>query len=131
VFFPDENHWILKPQNSRLWYREFFAWLERSWPGGTEALERVGEPRITHTDAVTAVRMSTNHAGRALAREPEVAPTRATKSASAAPIWYCGEGSHSTPQRRATGRSRRRARSRARLACRLVAQRQPASMPPR
>jgi dipeptidyl aminopeptidase/acylaminoacyl peptidase len=29
VFFPDENHWILKPQNSRLWYREFFAWLAR------------------------------------------------------------------------------------------------------
>jgi dipeptidyl aminopeptidase/acylaminoacyl peptidase len=29
VFFPDENHWILKPQNSRLWYREYFAWLER------------------------------------------------------------------------------------------------------
>jgi dipeptidyl aminopeptidase/acylaminoacyl peptidase len=35
VFFPDENHWILKPQNSRLWYREFFAWLKRwSKPGG-------------------------------------------------------------------------------------------------
>jgi dipeptidyl aminopeptidase/acylaminoacyl peptidase len=35
VFFPDENHWILKPQNSRLWYREFFAWLARhSTPGG-------------------------------------------------------------------------------------------------
>jgi dipeptidyl aminopeptidase/acylaminoacyl peptidase len=29
VYFPDENHWILKPQNSRLWYREFFAWLDR------------------------------------------------------------------------------------------------------
>ncbi len=29
VFFPDENHWILKPRNSRLWYREFFAWLAR------------------------------------------------------------------------------------------------------
>ena len=29
VHFPDENHWILKPQNSTLWYREFFAWLER------------------------------------------------------------------------------------------------------
>ncbi|HVE48150.1 MAG TPA: S9 family peptidase [Casimicrobiaceae bacterium] len=29
VYFPDENHWILKPQNSRLWYREFFAWIER------------------------------------------------------------------------------------------------------
>jgi dipeptidyl aminopeptidase/acylaminoacyl peptidase len=29
VFFPDENHWILKPRNSRLWYREFEAWLAR------------------------------------------------------------------------------------------------------
>jgi dipeptidyl aminopeptidase/acylaminoacyl peptidase len=29
VFFPDENHWILKPQNSQLWYREYFAWLEK------------------------------------------------------------------------------------------------------
>lgn len=29
VFFPDENHWILKPQNSKLWYHEFFAWLAR------------------------------------------------------------------------------------------------------
>jgi dipeptidyl aminopeptidase/acylaminoacyl peptidase len=27
VFFPDENHWILKPQNSRLWYREYQAWI--------------------------------------------------------------------------------------------------------
>jgi dipeptidyl aminopeptidase/acylaminoacyl peptidase len=29
IYFPDENHWILKPQNSRLWYREFFAWVKR------------------------------------------------------------------------------------------------------
>ena len=29
VFFPDENHWILKPQNSRLWYQEFFGWCAR------------------------------------------------------------------------------------------------------
>lgn len=29
VYFPDENHWILKPQNSLLWHREFFGWLER------------------------------------------------------------------------------------------------------
>jgi dipeptidyl aminopeptidase/acylaminoacyl peptidase len=29
VFFPDENHWILKPQNARLWYREYFAWMAR------------------------------------------------------------------------------------------------------
>jgi dipeptidyl aminopeptidase/acylaminoacyl peptidase len=29
VLFPDENHWILKPQNSRLWYKEYFAWLDK------------------------------------------------------------------------------------------------------
>ncbi len=29
VYFPDENHWVLKPQNSRLWHREFSAWLEK------------------------------------------------------------------------------------------------------
>jgi len=35
VFFPDENHWILKPRNSKLWYDEFFAWLSRFVvPGG-------------------------------------------------------------------------------------------------
>jgi dipeptidyl aminopeptidase/acylaminoacyl peptidase len=32
VWFPDENHWILKPRNSRLWYDEFFAWLDRHLP---------------------------------------------------------------------------------------------------
>jgi dipeptidyl aminopeptidase/acylaminoacyl peptidase len=32
VYFPDENHWILKPQNSLLWYREVHAWLKR-WLG--------------------------------------------------------------------------------------------------
>ncbi|WP_156862154.1 alpha/beta hydrolase family protein [Casimicrobium huifangae] len=29
VVYPDENHWILKPQNSKLWYTEFFNWLKR------------------------------------------------------------------------------------------------------
>ena len=27
VYFPDENHWVLKAQNSRLWYAEFFGWI--------------------------------------------------------------------------------------------------------
>jgi dipeptidyl aminopeptidase/acylaminoacyl peptidase len=27
VWFPDENHWVLKPRNSKLWYGEFFDWL--------------------------------------------------------------------------------------------------------
>jgi dipeptidyl aminopeptidase/acylaminoacyl peptidase len=29
LWFPDENHWILKPRNSQLWYAEFFGWLKR------------------------------------------------------------------------------------------------------
>ena len=29
VYFPDENHWVLKARNSLLWYREVHAWLER------------------------------------------------------------------------------------------------------
>ncbi len=29
VFFPDENHWVLKPRNSIVWNREVHAWLER------------------------------------------------------------------------------------------------------
>ena len=27
--FPDENHWVLKPQNGILWQRRFFNWLDR------------------------------------------------------------------------------------------------------
>lgn len=29
VFFPDENHWVLKPRNSLVWNREVHAWLRR------------------------------------------------------------------------------------------------------
>lgn len=29
VYFPDENHWILKPNNSIFWYQEFIGWLDR------------------------------------------------------------------------------------------------------
>jgi dipeptidyl aminopeptidase/acylaminoacyl peptidase len=29
VYYPDENHWVLKGQNSRHWYGEVLAWLER------------------------------------------------------------------------------------------------------
>jgi dipeptidyl aminopeptidase/acylaminoacyl peptidase len=27
--FPDEGHWVLKPQNSIMWQREFFGWLDK------------------------------------------------------------------------------------------------------
>lgn len=29
IIFPEENHWILKPQNSLFWHREYFDWLQR------------------------------------------------------------------------------------------------------
>ena len=29
LIFPDENHWVLKPQNGILWQREFCGWLDR------------------------------------------------------------------------------------------------------
>ncbi|MBN2614074.1 MAG: S9 family peptidase [Bacteroidales bacterium] len=29
LYFPDENHWVLKPQNGILWQRTFFSWLDR------------------------------------------------------------------------------------------------------
>lgn len=29
LIYPDENHWVLKPQNSILWQRTFFEWLDK------------------------------------------------------------------------------------------------------
>ena len=35
LYFPDENHWVLKPANSELWYRTVFGWLDEYLkPGG-------------------------------------------------------------------------------------------------
>ena len=34
LVFPDENHWVLKPQNSIQWYREFQGWMDRWTKGG-------------------------------------------------------------------------------------------------
>lgn len=35
IVFPDENHWILKGENSRFFYREVDAWLDR-WLGSSQ-----------------------------------------------------------------------------------------------
>ena len=29
LVFPDENHWVLKPENSLQWHNTVFAWLDR------------------------------------------------------------------------------------------------------
>jgi dipeptidyl aminopeptidase/acylaminoacyl peptidase len=34
VYFPDENHWILKPQNSLFWYRTVQEWIAQYAPPG-------------------------------------------------------------------------------------------------
>ena len=30
MYFPDENHWVLKPQNALVWQREFYKWLKET-----------------------------------------------------------------------------------------------------
>ena len=30
VIFPDENHWVTKPQNSLVWHNEFYRWLRET-----------------------------------------------------------------------------------------------------
>ena len=30
VLFPEENHWVLKPQNAQVWQGEFFKWLKET-----------------------------------------------------------------------------------------------------
>ena len=32
LWFPDENHWVLKPRNARLWHAEFLDWLDAHVP---------------------------------------------------------------------------------------------------
>ena len=30
LYFPEENHWVLKPQNALVWQREFYKWLKET-----------------------------------------------------------------------------------------------------
>lgn len=30
LYFPNENHWVLNPQNGLVWQREFFSWLKET-----------------------------------------------------------------------------------------------------
>jgi dipeptidyl aminopeptidase/acylaminoacyl peptidase len=40
VYFPDENHWVLKPHNSLVWHREVFSWLEKFIGNGPDQSPR-------------------------------------------------------------------------------------------
>ena len=39
LYFPDEGHWVLKPQNSKLWYDEVGAWCDRWTKPGSAFLK--------------------------------------------------------------------------------------------
>jgi dipeptidyl aminopeptidase/acylaminoacyl peptidase len=30
VLLPDENHWVMKPQNALIWQNEFYKWLRET-----------------------------------------------------------------------------------------------------
>jgi dipeptidyl aminopeptidase/acylaminoacyl peptidase len=34
IYYPNENHWILRPQNSLFWYKEVKSWIETYAPPG-------------------------------------------------------------------------------------------------
>ena len=36
LYFPDEGHWVLKPQNSQLWYKTVNDWVDQWVKAGTE-----------------------------------------------------------------------------------------------
>ena len=42
IVFPDEGHWILKPQNSAVWYREVLDWLARYLVTGSSEHSVIG-----------------------------------------------------------------------------------------
>ena len=44
LWFPDENHWVLKPRNSKQWYGEFFGWLAAHDPAVKAAGKAAAAP---------------------------------------------------------------------------------------
>ncbi len=54
VIFPDENHWILKPQNAVLWQRVFFRWLDRWLKPSADAPAATAAAPAAPADSVAA-----------------------------------------------------------------------------
>ena len=63
LYFPDEGHWVLKPQNSRLWYKTVNDWVDQ-WCGlGTSASTTLSILATPSAVGVSAMRASaTNRA---------------------------------------------------------------------
>ncbi len=43
LYFPDETHWVLKPQNGVLWQRNFFDWLDKWLKPNSPAAKRMSD----------------------------------------------------------------------------------------
>jgi dipeptidyl aminopeptidase/acylaminoacyl peptidase len=43
LYFPEEGHWVLKPQNSRLWYKTVNDWVDQWTKQSDLAIERVSD----------------------------------------------------------------------------------------
>ncbi|MFN2332943.1 MAG: prolyl oligopeptidase family serine peptidase [Wenzhouxiangellaceae bacterium] len=44
VYYPDENHWVLKPNNSLHWYGEVRDWVERFAEPGSKTVQQLASP---------------------------------------------------------------------------------------
>ena len=55
LYFPDENHWVLKPANSILWHDTVLAWLDRWLKPGRHSVTL--EPSAESWAAFTATRL--------------------------------------------------------------------------
>jgi dipeptidyl aminopeptidase/acylaminoacyl peptidase len=51
LIFPDENHWVLKPANSVLWYHTVLGWLDAHLKQSPAPAEHSGEPASHGLDA--------------------------------------------------------------------------------
>jgi dipeptidyl aminopeptidase/acylaminoacyl peptidase len=43
LYYPDEGHWVLKPQNSELWYDTVLGWFDNYLKAPTEAKAAGGQ----------------------------------------------------------------------------------------
>ncbi len=52
LIFPDEGHWVMKPQNSMLWYKTFIDWMDRWAKAPVPAPSSPEQPAIPATNGI-------------------------------------------------------------------------------
>ena len=52
LLLPEENHWILKPQNALMWHREYFRWLDTWLKPDSEA----SKAYKAHNDSIAKIK---------------------------------------------------------------------------